>query len=251
MAHSRKAFLLILLVLITTVTTVSAQQPTCSLRIDQLPESPELRGFHLGMSHDQVTARVPQIKFSRPDRFGIAKTSINPSFDPRFDKSSFADVRTISLEFLEGKLVTLWIGYEDTFKWQRLDDFVAGFSKSLNLPDAWSPKRGGRMINCEGFSVFASIIAGSPSIRIADEAAQDSVAKRREAAAEADEAIVIGDRQTRLYYASDCSTLEKVPQANRVSFKDREEAEKAGYSPAKDCQQDLVGTDHRLARARL
>ena len=124
MAHFRKAFLPVLLLVITTVTIASAQQSNCSAKIDQLPDAPELRGFHLGMTYDQVKARVPPIQFGRPDQFGVAKTSINPSFVPQFDKASFADVRTISLDFLEGKLVTLWIGYESTFKWQKLDEFV-------------------------------------------------------------------------------------------------------------------------------
>jgi len=218
---------------------VSAQQSTCSLKIDQLPDAAELRGFHLGMTYDQVKARVPPIQFGRADQFGVAKTSINPSFGPQFDKASFADVRTISLDFLDGKLVSLWIGYESTFKWQKLDEFVAGMSKSLNLPAAWSPKRGTQQLTCDGFSVLASVIAGSPSIRLADEAAQETIANRREAAAAAAEAAalaVIGDPRTKLYYPSDCSELQKVPEAIRVTFKDKDEAEKAGYKLAKDCQ---------------
>jgi hypothetical protein len=239
MAYSRKAFLRILLVLITAATAAPAQQSNCSVKIDQLPDAPELRGFHLGMTYDQVKTRVPPIQFGGADPFGVAKTSINPGFDPRFDKASFADVRTISLDFLDGKLVTLWIGYDSTFKWQKLDEFVAGMSKSLNLPAAWSPKRGAQQMTCDGFSVFASVIAGSPGIRINDEVAQETIANRREeaaAAAEAAEAVVIGDQRTKFYYPSDCSERERVPEASRVTLKDKDEAEKAGYKLAKDCQ---------------
>ena len=63
MAHFRKAFLPVLLLVITTVTIASAQQSNCSAKIDQLPDAPELRGFHLGMTYDQVRARVPPIQF--------------------------------------------------------------------------------------------------------------------------------------------------------------------------------------------
>ena len=234
----RKTIWLLVLALCS-VTIASAQQSSCSAKIDQLPDAPELRGFHLGMTYDQVKARVPPIQFGRADQFGVAKTSINPSFGPQFDKTSFADVRTISLDFLDGKLVTLWIGYESTFKWQKLDEFVAGMSKSLNLPPAWPPKRGGQQLTCDGFSVLASVIAGSPGIRLTDEAAQETIANRREeaaAAAEAAEAAVIGDQRTKLYYLSDCSEREKVPEASRVTFKDKDEAEKAGYKLAKDCK---------------
>ena len=237
MAYSHNAFLLILMSLV--AASASAQPSTCPIKIDQLSDTPELRGFRLGMTYEEVKARVPPIQFGRADQFGVAKTSINPSFGPQFDKASFADVRTISLDFLDGKLVTLWIGYESTFKWQQLAEFVAGMSRSLNLPAAWSPKRGGQQMTCDGFSVFASVIAGSPGIRLTDEAAQETIANRREAAAAAAEAAalaVIGDPKTRLYYPSDCPELQKVPTASRVTFKDKDEAEQAGYKLAKDCQ---------------
>ena len=217
------------------VSIASAQQSNCSIRLDRLPDASELRGFHLGMTYDQVKSRVPQIRFGRADEFGVSKTSISPFFDPSFDKASFADVRTISLDFLDGKLVTLWIGYESTFKWKTLGEFVAGISKSLNLPAEWAAKRGGRQLTCEGFSILVSLIGGGPSIRVTDETAQEIIATRREAAAAAAELVMIGDKATRLYYPSDCSALENVAVSNRVTFKDKDEAEKAGYKPAKGC----------------
>src|SRR2546428_1347792 len=207
------------------VSITSAQQSNCSLRLDRLPDAPEFRGFHLGMTYDQVKSRVPQIQFDRADEFGGSKTSISPFFDPHFDKASFSDVRTVSLDFLDGKLVTLWIGYESTFKWKTLDEFVAGISKSLNLPAAWAAKRGGRQLSCEGFSIFVSMIGGGPSIRVTGDTAQEIIATRREAAAAAAEVVVIGDKVTRLYYPSDCSALENRTGSDRGTFKDKDEAE--------------------------
>src|SRR5947209_12111304 len=194
----------LLLASLFSVSIATAQQSNCSLRLDRLPDAPEFRGFHLGMTYDQAKSRVPQIQFDRADEFGVSKTSISPFFDPRFDKASFADVRTVSLDFLDGKLVTLWIGYESTFKWKTLNEFVAGISKSLNLTAEWAAKRGGRQLSCEGFSIFVSMIGGGPSVRITDETAQKIVATRREAATAAAELIVIGDKATRLFYPADC-----------------------------------------------
>ncbi len=213
----------------------SAQQSACTLKIDQLPESVELRGFRLGMTLEQARAQVPQIQLARADQFGVARISINPYFDPSFDKTRFADVRTISLDFLDGRLISLWIGFDSTFKWQTLETFVAGISKSLNFPAEWPAKRGGRQLNCNDFSVFASMIAASPSIRISDDAAQETIATRREDAAAAAE-VVIGDQTTKLYYPSDCAALIKVIETKRIKFKDKDEAEGAGYKLAKDCQ---------------
>lgn len=231
----RQAISLLLAVLCLGSVT-SAQSPSCALKLNQLPEPPELRGFHLGMTFDQVKARVPQIAFEKPDRIGVSKTSISPSYDPKFDKSGFADVRTISLDFLDGKLVTLWIGYEGTFKWPTLEAFVSGFSRALGLPSQWPVKRTGRQLNCDSFSVFASMIGGGPSIRIADESAQELIANRREAAAQEDDSMVIGDTIKKVYYPSDCSAVDSVAASNRTAFKDKAEAEKAGYTLAKECQ---------------
>ena len=87
-------------------TTVSFAQQ-CTIKSDQLPDAPELRGFRLGMTFDQVKAIVPQIKFGGADEIGVTKTTINPLYDPKFDKVAFADIRTISFDFLDGKLTTL------------------------------------------------------------------------------------------------------------------------------------------------
>jgi hypothetical protein len=231
-----KASLWLLVVFLFIAKTLPAQTPLCAAKIDQLPAVAELRGFHLGMTFEQVKVRVPQIQFGSADQFGVTKTSISPSFDRSFDQASFADVRTISLDFLDGRLVNLWIGYEGTFKWQTLDTFVAGISKGLNLPSAWTVKRGGRQLTCDGFSVFVSLIAGSPSIRLTDDPAQETIATRREEAATAAEAMVIGDLRSKTYYPSDCEARVAIPAPSRITFKDKDEAEKAGYKLSKDCQ---------------
>jgi hypothetical protein len=214
--------------------SVPAQQ--CKLKIDQLGTAAELRGFRLWMTFDEIKARVPQVRFGAPDEFGVTKTSINPGYDPSFDQASFADVRTISFDFLDGKLTTLWIGYENSFKWPAVDEFVEGISKSLNLPATWSPKKTGKQIQCDGFTVFVSMIAGGPSVRVSEDAAEATIALRREQAAAAAELLAIGDTRTKLYYSAGCAALEDVPKLNRIRFKDKEEAEKAGYKLAKACE---------------
>ncbi len=145
------------------------------------------------MTPAEVQSHAPMVQFGRADRFGVIKTTINPHFDPRADKAAYPDVRTISFDFLDDRLVTLWIGYEETFKWPALDEFVTNLSKSLNVTAAWSPKRNGRQLSCDGFSLLASMIASGPSIRITDDTAQDIIGARREEAATADETQIIGE----------------------------------------------------------
>ena len=225
----------LLVAMFCTCVVANAQSTSCPLEPDQLANAPELFGVRLGMTPPEVKTLLPLVQFGRPDPFGVMKTSFNPHFDSRVDKTAFPDVRTISLEFLDGKLVTLWIGYEATFKWPKLDQFVANFSKSLSVPADWPVKRNGRELSCDGFSLFVSIIGGGPGIRITDDTAQDLIAARVEAALDAEEKEVIGDIRTRSYYTADCAARDQVPQASRAVFKNKDEAEKAGYTLSKDC----------------
>jgi hypothetical protein len=188
------------------------------------------------MTRQEAQSRAPLIRFGPPDPFGVIKTSINPHYDPRFDKAAFADVRTISFDFLDDRLVTLWIGYEETFKTNRLNEFIANLSKSLDVPAQWPVKGSGRQLDCDGVSLFASIIARGPSIRLRDEAAQNLIAERREKAAEAAESEVIGDTRTATYYPADCVAKNEIPPLNRTVFKNKEAAETVGYKLAKGCQ---------------
>src|SRR6185369_11411697 len=230
-----KSLIPLILVALFCGVTAKAQPATCSLKPDQLKEAPELFGFHLGMTLDQVKARSALIQFGPADKFGVIRTSINPHYEPRFDKTVFAEVRTISFDFLDGKLVTLWIGFEETFKWPTLEEFVANMSKDLDVPGHWPLKRNGQQLTCDGFSLFASIIARGPGIRVMDEAAQSVIAERREEAAKAEETMVIGDHRTMNYYPADCAAKDEVPAASRTIFKNKDEAESAGYKLAKDC----------------
>ena len=230
-----RILLSLLVAMFCTCVVANAQSTSCPLKPDQLANAPELFGVRLGMTPPEVKTLLPLVQFGRPDPFGVMKTSFNPHFDPRVDQTAFPDVRTISLDFLDDKLVTLWIGYEETFKWPKLDPIVTNFSTSLSVPAGWPVKRNGRQLTCDGFSLFASMIGGGPAIRITDDTAQDLIAARVEAALDAEEKEVIGDIRTRSYYTADCAARDQVPQASRAVFKNKDEAEKAGYTLSKDC----------------
>lgn len=152
------------------------------MKLAELPQSPEFRGFYLRMSAEQVKKLIPQVILGRADEFGLARTSINPYFHPRIDKTNLEDVRTISLDFLDGQLTSLWIGYEGTFKWSKVDDFVKGISGSLQLPGAWARWRDrGQQLQCADFKIIVTMIGGGVSFRIVDIAAEDQLAMRRQA----------------------------------------------------------------------
>jgi hypothetical protein len=226
---------------------VSAQDNTqCNVKLSELPQAAELSGFRMGMTMDQVKARVPQVVFGRTDDLGTSKTSINPFYDSRIDKTGFADVRTVSLDFLDGKVTSLWIGYDPTFKWPTVAEFVTGISQALSLPGAWSPwKSQGQQLKCADFRLTVSIVARGPSFRILDLTADAILTARRFAKEEEKEAVeqnseeeaeILGDKQSKIYYPSDCELAKEIIKLNRMTFRTADEAEKAGYKPSKECK---------------
>lgn len=46
---------------------------------------------------------------------------------------------------------------------------------------------------------------------------------------------IIGNNRTRIYHRPDCPNYNKVAQGNKIEFNSVEEAERAGYRPAKNC----------------
>lgn len=240
-----------LFVLLALSLPVSAQ---CTQKIATLPAAPELFGFRLGMTKDEIRALVPQAQFPRNDPFGVSKTTINPHFDQTIDQTKYKGVRSISLDLLDSHLTSLWIGYDNTFKIQTVDEFVKAISDSLQLSGTWSSWRSrGQQLRCSDFQLIVTTLAGGPSLRILDFGAEDTIAARRQAkeeqdalAAEAAAAAengnaeqtheVIGDKQTKTYYPNGCQPTKEISETNRAIFKSPEEAEKAGFKLAKNCQ---------------
>jgi hypothetical protein len=99
-------------------------------------------------------------------------------------------------------------------------------------------------------------VGEGPSFRLIDRPAEQTVAARRQAKEDQDAAReegeanekgensdpgekpeLVGDAKAKVYYLETCSPDNEIKQGNRVMFKSREEAEKAGYKLAKSCQQ--------------
>ena len=159
----------------------TAQESRCSLKLAELPSVTELRGFRLGMTVEQVRARLPKAQLRPAGEFGNTSLNIFPDYEPGIDKTAFEGVRTVSLEFLDGRVTSLWIGYDKSFKWQTLDEFTSGMSNALKLPNAWRTKFRTRLLDCADFTVSIIPVGESPSIKLSDEAARELLEKRKAA----------------------------------------------------------------------
>lgn len=236
-----RAFLFPLLLLVL-VQTASAQ---CTKKISELPAAPELSGFQLGMTKEQIKLRVPQTKFGKADHFGVSKTTINPYFDETIDKTKFQGVRSISLDLLDDKLTSIWIGFDETYKIRTAEEFVKSISQSLQVNGNWSSYRSkGQQLRCADFQLIVTTVAGGPSLRVLDTGADDLVAERRQLKEEQDAAVesaatddaeIIADKQSKTYYSNSCQPAKDIAEPNKVTFKTTAEAEKAGFKAAKNC----------------
>ena len=223
----------------------------CTKKMNELPAAPELLGFHLGMTKEQIKARVPQTQFGRADHFGVTKTTINPYFDPSIDKTKFEGVRSVSLDLVDDRLTSLWIGFDETFKIKTADEFIKTISQSLQVNGNWSSWRSkGQQLRCADFQLIVTTVAGGPSLRLLDTAAEDLIAERRRVKEEQDsmaeanatasetaEAVVeiIADKKSKTYYPNGCRPEKEISAGNKVVFKTAAEAEKAGFKVAQNC----------------
>jgi len=239
--------LLFTLLLLLLPQTVPAQ---CTKKLSELPAAPELLGFRLGMTKEQIKARIPQTKFGGADHFGVSKTTINPYFDETIDKSKLESVRSISLDLVDEKLTSIWIGFDETFKVHTADEFIKLLSQSLQVDGTWSYKSRGQQLRCADFQLTVTTVAGGPSFRLVDTAADDLIAQRRQAKEEQDALAeagasgettetlpeIVADKKSKTYFPNGCIPEKEIGELNKIIFKSAAEAEKAGFKAAKNCR---------------
>lgn len=179
---------LILLLVLTSAAFAQEGQTggQCALTPSQLSQMPELKGLRPGMTVEEVKALAPSLEMGPQDDFGLSKTSFSPDFNPKLNKAAFQGVRTISLDFLDGRVSSIWIGYNDSFKWKTIEDVVKALTQSLKLPNAWEAKGRGQQLTCGGLEIAVTMVAGSPTLRITDEPARKTWEQRRSEKAESE-----------------------------------------------------------------
>lgn len=159
----------------------SAQESSCKLKLSLINGIKEFQGLKLGMTVEEVRSIVPILAVPPPDEFGLAKTSFSPDFAEKLDKAAFAGIRTVSLEFVDGRLSSIWVGYNNSFKWKTADSALEGLTLELKLPDLWEVKVREKQLACQDFKIGISTVAGGASVRIADETARQTWQARRDA----------------------------------------------------------------------
>ena len=194
----------------------AAPEPACELKLDQ---SPELRGFRLGMTQSAVLARLPRITIEKPDKFGLARLRLSTIDSTSLIKTSARDTgvqpdmlaganegsafvidsakfpflkgtRKIEMRFIDGRLSSIQIAYDDQIKWESLDQFTDTISTILNLPKNWripsdSDGSSEKELRCQGFVLTAntagdaSDLQSGPELVLQDSAAWQTMSQRQ------------------------------------------------------------------------
>ncbi len=171
----------------------AAPAQKCELKIDR---APELRGFRLGQSVDDVLRRFPGLKLL-DNRYGlgagwnldlafgayvagsgapVTNMSTMAMVDTRYFQG-FEGVKNIKVKFTEGRLTAYRVEYDDSIKWGGVEEFRAKTAESLGLSEVW---KGGTTLECEGFGV--EVGRGYPAmfIEVKDVATEQSFRQREE-----------------------------------------------------------------------
>lgn len=180
--------------------TQSAPPAKCTLGLAQ---APALRGLRLGVTQAQVLARFPGISIDRPNKLGESRLRLNFIAGDLYqkgtavrergaqvdiaagdadgstftvDSSRFPDlkgVKKIQMRFVDGRLAYVLVGYDDSVKWESVDDFIDTVSKILGLTGDWlvpADSDGGgkeKELRCEGFLMTAVTGGDSTDSRVA------------------------------------------------------------------------------------
>ncbi|HEX8174071.1 MAG TPA: hypothetical protein VF543_03010 [Pyrinomonadaceae bacterium] len=174
-------------------------------------QSPEARGFRLGMSLDQIQKRFSGLKVNDADEFGMTKIVLEGSKSVPSDRDvstiysdrilvntsrfpEFMEVQVVALGLMDNRVTSIDITYPDEPKWGAYDVFAAHVAKSFNLPDEkdWNHGQGMSSITCNGFDVWAGFrvrtinretadVRAYPFILIKDNDADKMLEERKQA----------------------------------------------------------------------
>jgi hypothetical protein len=117
---------------------VASQPVRCTLSPAQ---APAVGGLRLGMSTEEARALFPTLAAPPPDEFGVADAFLaGPElFEQAASKPFFAGAVSLALEFLDGKLTYIAVGYPLTNTWESNDAYVASIARKLDIAGAWKP----------------------------------------------------------------------------------------------------------------
>lgn len=138
----------------------------CSKPCKLTPENaPELRGFRLGMTLDEIKKKFPNLPPINANEYGLSKIYFDRTAKPEqsYREFNFIDAnfieafkgtRRVYLELVDNKVVVIKVVYTDEIPWKSEEEFIRRTSESLNIPGTWSMGDGYSHLQCQNSLMF-------------------------------------------------------------------------------------------------
>lgn len=183
-----KSYPLALCFILISFVIASAQDSKCTL-----DQAPELRGFRLGMTISEVDAKLNwglSSVLNPADEIGVKEEAVGPL--RLKDQEQARGIRKITLEFLDDRLSYIEVSYDDSVKWDSLDQFASKISEILKLPNEWekpfsvSDDSSGNTLTatakklvCAGFNVGVILTSTNQAVLMLGEAGLKAAKEKR------------------------------------------------------------------------
>jgi hypothetical protein len=151
-----------------------------------ITQSPEFRGFHLGMTPLEVRSKLEDTTLFDINAPKGPTGSQAVRISAAELKEELAEgIDELNLAFVDGKLAAIKVTYTDAVTWDNGQDFINKTLTALGLPQPTnSPENKGNekyRLECKGFAVTLAYSFGvSPSFTINDTVAQKLADQRLE-----------------------------------------------------------------------
>src|SRR4028118_838868 len=116
---------------------------------------PEVRGFRLGQTFQEISARFannrtyPFGKYGRADGIGFRRERLTVYEVDQAEEERLKDIDSVELEFLDDRLVSFVINYGRSVKWDNDLEFTATVANLLGLPAKGWRDRSNPTLDCE------------------------------------------------------------------------------------------------------
>jgi len=160
-------------------------EPECALK---LTGSPALRGFKLGMSLREVTARFRRFTMPETDSCGRLNLDFNEAWSSlsglALSPLEMTGISRLRLTFVDERLAYIRVTYSRESAVSNPQEFRAALSTSLSITGKWRATGGGdnwdhaHVIGCDGFKVMAGYLVG-PYVELHDVEALRKVLGRK------------------------------------------------------------------------
>lgn len=143
---------IITLCLIVIAQAACSSTKPCTIELEQ---APELRGFRLGMSLEDIRKRFPGFP-GASSKIGLSTVEIscasenvmlNRSSGDDYNEISFTsgwgcpevnkDVKQVELKLLDWRLIEITVYYSNNIKWKSVDEFARKTGEALKLDGTW------------------------------------------------------------------------------------------------------------------